>query len=324
MGLVLSPKECSFTMLHTILGAGGAVGIELSKSLDALGLSYRLVQRNATAVTGSSRETLLSADLTIQEEVRRAVAGSTVVYLTVGFKYKLSTWQNCWPKLINDVVEACAENNARLVFFDNIYALSASAMPHITEQSPIAPPSKKGKVRADVDQYIIDQVERGRLKAIIARSPDFFSSYLEKSLLMLMIYNNLKQNKPAQWLINSDLPHSVGYVPEMAKGMVMLGQDPTAFDRVWNLPVANEAPTARQWTALFAEHLGGDDKVNPIPKWMLRGLGLFMPILGEMVEMTYQYDRPYVFDSSAFQKRYNYTPISPAQAVAEVVERAKA
>jgi len=49
-------------------------------------------------------------------------------------------------------------------------------------------------------------------------------------------------------------------------------------------------------------------------------IGLFMPIMKEMVEMMYQYDRDYVFDSSKFEKRFDFTPMSYLNGIHETVK----
>ncbi|MBA5844882.1 NAD-dependent dehydratase, partial [Escherichia coli] len=75
---------------------------------------------------------------------------------------------------IKNVIDACSTHNAKLVFFDNVYAIGGDNVKHITENSPISPTSKKGEVRAEVNKLILDSVEKGKLNAIIARSADFF------------------------------------------------------------------------------------------------------------------------------------------------------
>ena len=311
-------------MKHTILGAGGAVGIALAHELHRLSVPYRLVQRQPQPITASPLEELHPADLTQADQVDIAVRGSHVVYLTVGFPYRLKTWQSHWPKLMVDVVKACEKHQSKLIFFDNVYALGADQLNPITEESNIAPPSKKGLVRADVNRYVLDKTEKGKLTAIIARAPDFFAEQKQTSLLMALMYDNLMRGKKAQWLARADMAHSTGYVPDLAKGVALLGQSVDAFNQVWNLPVPSYAPNAAEWATLFAQELGVQDNgVRVLPKWLVRSLGWFVPVLGETVEMMYQYDRPYVFDSSKFQKKFNYTPLSPAEAVRDVVGRLK-
>lgn len=53
---------------------------------------------------------------------------------------------------------------------------------------------------------------------------------------------------------------------------------------------------------------------------MVRIAGLFMPVMRETVEMMYQYDRDYVFDSSKFEKRFSFTPCPYREGIRKIVE----
>ncbi|MFN5318664.1 MAG: NAD-dependent epimerase/dehydratase family protein, partial [Bacteroidia bacterium] len=135
-------------MTHTILGAGGAIGIELARSLKQYPGTIRLVSRTPEAVNNDDE--LFTADLSRRDEVFRAVEGSNTVYVTIGFQYNTGVWQQTWPPFIQQVIEACSLYKAKLVFFDNVYAVGGDYVSHITEESPISPTSRKGVVRAEV------------------------------------------------------------------------------------------------------------------------------------------------------------------------------
>lgn len=308
-------------MVQTILGAGGAIGVEVAKALTAYTLNIRLVARNPKKVNDSDE--LFIADLTDRQQIFKAVEGSSIVYLTVGFNYNIKVWQKLWPPLARNVVDACIAHGAKLVFFDNIYAIGDDHVKHITESSPINPSSQKGQVRAEVDRIILEASEKNGLKAIIARSPDFFGVIKDKSVLMNLIYDNLAKDKKAQWFCNAKVVHSCGYAPDLGKGTAMLGNTDDAFQQIWNLPTDSERITGEGWVQLFADVMKTGNKVQVLPAWGVKALGLFVPILREMHEMLYQYDRDYFFDSSKFNKRFNYTPIPNAEAVRQVVEALK-
>jgi nucleoside-diphosphate-sugar epimerase len=306
-------------MKQTILGAGGAIGIELAKALPNYTSDIQLVGRNQKKVNEIDK--LYKADLTKREEVFNAIEGSEIVYLTVGFDYNTKLWQEMWPPLIKNVIDACLQYNAKLVFFDNVYAIGGDNVNHITENSPISPTSKKGEVRAQVDRLILDSIEKNKLNAIIARSADFFSGVKDKSLLMNTVYDNLAKGKKSQWFCNAKVVHSVSYAPDLGKGTALLGNTETAFNQIWNLPTDPQKITGEEWINLFASEMNLSNKYQVLPSWGLKALGLFIPILKEMYEMRYQYDRDYFFDSSKFNQAFNYTPTSNALAVKETVSQ---
>ncbi len=306
-------------MKQTILGAGGAIGIELAKALATYTTEIRLVSRNPKKV--NLNDELFSADLTKREDVFNAIAGSEIVYVTVGFAYNIKAWLKLWPPFMRNVIDACVQHNAKLVFFDNIYAIGGDNVKHITEESPISPCSKKGEVRAELDKLILDAIEKRKLNAIIARSADFFSEVKGNSMVMNLIYDNLIKGKKAQWFCNARNIHSISYTPDLAKGTAILGNTPDAYNQIWNLPTDSEKITGEGWVNLFAKEMNTSNKYQLLPNWLLKVLGLFIPIMKEFPEMNYQYDRDYFFDSSKFNKRFNYTPTKNAIAVKQTVEQ---
>ena len=133
--------------MQTILGAGGVIGRELERALPEYSDRIRLVRRHpAPAQTG--QETMV-ADLTDRKETLEAVKGSEVVYLTAGLPYAVSVWRGAWPRIMRNVIDACAETGAKLVFFDNVY-MYGLVEGWMTEETPYQPISKKGEVRAQI------------------------------------------------------------------------------------------------------------------------------------------------------------------------------
>jgi nucleoside-diphosphate-sugar epimerase len=306
--------------MQTILGSGGAIGTELAKALKEFTSDIRLVSRNPKKV--NETDFLFPADLSSAEGISKAVEGSDICYLTIGFDYNIKVWREKWPALIKNVVDACIQHKSKLVFFDNIYAIGGDNVKHITENSPMSPSSKKGEVRAFVDRYILEHVEKGKLNAIIARSPDFFGPVKKaNSMLMNIVYDNLVKGKTAQWLCNANVPHSTGFTVDLAKGTALLGNSQEADNQIWNLPVDNDAPDGKQWVKLFAGEMNVPDKVQVLPGWGVMALGLFIPVLKEIYEMRYQYDREYYFDSSKFNNKFQYVPTTNGTAVKQTVEK---
>lgn len=308
-------------MKQTILGAGGAIGVELAKALPNYTPNIRLVGRNPKKINVTDE--LFKADLMNRDEVMKAVDGSEIVYLTVGIDYKTKLWQQMWPPLIQNVIDACIQHQSKLVFFDNVYAIGGDNVKHITEHSPISPSSKKGEVRAKVDRLILESIEKKGLRAIIARSADFFGSVKEKSLLMNMVYDNLIKGKKAQWFCNAKVIHSTSFASDLGKGTAILGNSKDAYNQIWNLPTDPQRITGEGWINLFAQEMQASNAYQVLPGWGLKALGLFVPILSEMYEMRYQYDRDYYFDSSKFNTHFNYTPTSNASAVKMIVAELK-
>ena len=306
--------------MQTILGAGGPVGNALARELRKYTSEVRLVSRNPVKINPEDR--LVKANLLRAKEVLKAIEGSQVVYLTAGLPYDHKIWQKDWPRIMSNVINACEKYNAKLVFFDNVYMYGKQEIPHMTESSAIDPPSKKGKVRAEIAEKLLQQIKSGNLKALIARSADFYGpGCKENSVLAQTVFKPLNDGKKANWLGNADKVHSFTYVPDAAKATALLGNSEAAYGKVWHLPTASNPPTGKEWVEMIARELEVKPKYREVPEWMTRIISWFMPIMKETVEMIYQYDRDYIFDSSKFEVAFGLGPTPYAEGIKRVVEK---
>jgi nucleoside-diphosphate-sugar epimerase len=299
--------------MQTILGAKGTIGSILARELMNYTDKIRLVSRNPIRVNESDEP--FPADLSQPGLVEKAVAGSDVVYLVVGLEYKLKVWEEQWPILMRATIDACIKHKSRLVFFDNVYMYDITAISHMTEESSINPPSKKGAIRKQIAQMIMDEVKDGKLMALIARSADFYGPNNEKSFLTEMVYKNIKKGKNANWFVDADKKHSFTFTPDAAKATAILGNTDDAYNQVWHLPTDKNTLTGREFIDLFSKEMNTITKISVMPIWLIKVLGLFIPILKEMPEMMYQYERNYFFDSSKFEKRFSFIPTTYAEGV---------
>lgn len=304
------------TNLQTILGSGGVIGTPLAKELSKFTTKIRLVSRNPEKVNPDDE--LFAADLTDASQVEKAVQGSEVVYLTVGFEYKLKVWQEKWPKVMSNVIGACKKHHAKLVFFDNIYMYDPDFLIGMTEETPVKPPSKKGEIRASILNMLLEAMKTGELIALIARSADFIGP--KNSMLSEMVYKDLKIGKKATWLADTSKIHNFTFTNDAARATALLGNTPDSFGQTWHLPTDRTPLTGKDWIDMFAKELKVGSKISVMPVWMLGILGIFVPILKEFKEMAYQYDRDYLFDSSKFEKRFGFKPATPQEAVRQTIK----
>jgi nucleoside-diphosphate-sugar epimerase len=304
--------------MQTILGANGTIGSLLAKELIKYTDKIRLVSRNPRKV--NETDELYPADLSYPAIVDQAVRGSDVVYIVVGFDYNLRVWEEIWPRFIRATIDACIKYKARLVFFDNVYLYDINAITHMTEDSVINPPSKKGAVRKQIAQMIMDEVNAGKLMALIARSADFYGPDNEKSFVTEMVYKNLLKKKAANWFINADRKHSFTFTPDAAKATALLGNTDDAYNAVWHLPTDKNTYTGREFVELFAREMKALNKVMVLPIWLIKILGIFIPIMKEVPEMMYQYEREYFFDSSKFERRFNFSATTYKEGVRLTVQ----
>ncbi len=298
--------------MHTILGSGGIIATEIAKNLSQKNHKLRLVSRHPAKINPND-ETCV-ADLTKQDEVIAAVKDSDVVYLTVGLAYNTSIWEQYWPIVMGNVINACKKNNTRLVFFDNVY-MYGKVDGWMREDTPMNPCSRKGEVRAKISQQLLDEISAGNLTAMICRSADFYGPNASNTFVLPMVFERLKKGKSANWIANANLKHSMTYTPDAGKAVALLANTESAFNQIWHLPTDKNALTGQQFIEQVAEYFSVKPNYSILSRWMMRAAGLFNPLAKESVEMLYQNEYEYLFDSSKFEKAF-FMPTEYKQGIA--------
>ena len=304
--------------MQTILGAGGAVAIELAKELKKYTNKIRLVARNPKKVNDDDE--LFLANLLDKKSINDAVEGSDIVYLTAGLEYNIKIWRRDWPVIMRNVIDACIAHNAKLVFFDNVYMYAPEEIPHMTEESPIAPATEKGKVRAELIKMIFDAIEKRKLTAMVTRSADFYGKNVKTGFLNIGVIDNFKKNKKAFWQSDANKIHSFTYVPDAAKAVALLGNTPDAYNQVWHLPTSSQKWTGKEFVNYIAKQMHIKPRYYILSKLMISLFGMFSPTLRELKEMQYQNDRDYFFDSSKFQKKFVLQPTTYEKGIGDSIE----
>lgn len=304
-------------MLHTILGAGGAIGNNLLDLLIQNGEQIRLVSRKHRIAENAES---IEANVLDKSALAAALRGSGVVYLLVGIDYNASSWEYHWPIIMENVIAVCADQKIPLIFFDNIY-MYGLVEGEMTESTPFKPNSRKGKVRANIASMLLDAIQAGKINALIARSADFYGPHsAQVSFLHQLVIGRHMHGKKAQWMVNPNMPHTFTYTPDAAKALYILAKDESAFGKTWHLPSSTPSLTGEDLIQLSAVVCNAPSGTQVISKLMMRVLGIFVPVLRESIEMLYQYERPYHFNSQAFQKKYGFNPTPYQKGIQETVD----
>lgn len=290
--------------MYTILGAGGAIANEFSKVLFQNKIPFTLVSRKPRSVYGGFT---LAADLTSKKQTDEVLRGASIVLLCPGLKYDIDIWNKHWPLIMSNTIEGCAKYNLKLIFFDNVYMLGkvSGAM---TEETPYNPVSKKGELREKIANQLMDEVKAGNITAMIARAADFYGPACKTSVLNTLVFDKMAKNKKAQWFVNDDVVHSFTFTPDCGQALWLLSNSKDAWNQVWNLPTAKPALTGKEIINMAAEIFGTSPKHTVVGKGMIGFLGIFMKIMKEFKEMLYQYEEDYIFDSSKFEKAFDFKP----------------
>ena len=90
---------------------------------------------------------------------------------------------------------------------------------------------------------------------------------------------------------------------------------------MWHLPTSTERLTGRRYVQMAADLLGKKPNMRVLGKTVLQIMGWFVPTMGEIPEMLYQYDRDYFFDSEKFNQRFNFTPTPYAEGIRAALQK---
>jgi nucleoside-diphosphate-sugar epimerase len=290
-------------VMITILGAGGAIANHLARLLVAENLPFRVVSRSARSTPGAAES--VAADLTDREQTIRAVAGSSVVLLLAGLKYDRRIWADEWPRIMGNTIEACKRAGAKLVFFDNVYMYGRVSGP-MTEETPFNPCSRKGEVRAHIATTLLNEIKTGSITALLARAPDFYGPATPTGVANVLVFDAWIKNQKASWLVDDSVPHSLIYTPDAARAVFTLARSDSAWNQTWHLPTTPDPPTGRGFITAAGQAMNRDPKYRVLSPGMIRIFGWFNPTVGELHEMLYQNDAPYLFDSSKYARAFGF------------------
>ena len=303
--------------LHTILGAGGAIANELLPILIDSKENVRIVARHPKQIIGVES---VAADLSDADQTLTAISGSSIVYLLVGLEYEYKVWEEKWPVIMTNTINACKAAGAKLIFFDNVY-MYGKVNGIMTEETAFNPCSKKGTLRATIAQQLLNEIQSGSITAMIARSADFYGTSATKtSVPNMLVFDNFSKGKRAQWLANATLKHSYTYIPDAGKALYLLAKDESAFNQTWHLPTRSNPLTGVQFIALAAEAMHQPNKYAVLSKFMIRLAGLFIKPIKESYEMLYQSDSEYLFDSSKFERHFSFSPTTYEDGIKETAK----
>jgi nucleoside-diphosphate-sugar epimerase len=301
--------------LHVVFGAG-QVGRALAARLAGLDLPVRVVSRHRPAGLASEVD-WRAADATDPEAATDAARGAAVIYQCLNAPY--TDWPRSFPPLQRGVLAAAERTGALLVSLENLYGYGPTAGEVMTEDLPLAATTVKGRTRAAMTQELLAAAEAGRVRIAIGRASDFFGAGITTgTTLGERVFANAVAGKRADFIGNPELPHTYSYVPDIATGLATLGSDERAVGGVWHLP-GPETVTTRALLELVAGDVGHPVGVRSIPKLAVRALGVFNPMMRELAEMSYQFDKPFVLDTTKYESTFGPAGTSLATAIGTTV-----
>ena len=282
-----------------LFGAAGAVGKSIADALRARGLEYRVVGRNRGELEKSFGDDPLAEIVTWNTDdpgsVQAAARGvGTLIYL-VGVPYDRFELH---PVVMQKTLDgAISEGVERLVLIGTVYPYGMPMTTPVTETHPRTPQTYKGQMRKAQEGVLLKAHAEGKIQGTILRLPDFYGPGVDKSYLH-SLFEAAAKGGTANMLGPIDTPHQFVYVPDVGPVVLDLAAKPEAYGRWWNF-AGSGVMTQREIVDEVFAMAGRKPKTLVAGKTMLRLIGLFQPIMRELVEMNYLLTTPVLLDDSA-------------------------
>jgi nucleoside-diphosphate-sugar epimerase len=286
--------------LHVIVGAG-AVGSATAQLLAERGERVRIVTRRGGGPEHQAIERV-AADATDSNRLSALTEGAAALYNCASPLYH--RWLTDWPPLASALLTAAERTGTPLVTVSNLYGYGAVAGP-ITEATPLAATHPKLRIRADMWREAVAAHEAGRIRATEVRGSDYIQA---NSIFSVVMGKPLLAGKRASVPAPLDEPHSWTSINDVATLLVTVAGDDRAWGRAWHVPT-NAPLTIRELATRFTEVAGLQaPKLAAIPYPVMWAAGLFSPMVRELRTTRYQFDRPFVIDSSAAAETFGLKP----------------
>jgi nucleoside-diphosphate-sugar epimerase len=303
--------------LQVILGVSGGVGGAVARAL---------VQQGAVRVRGVTRSgkgevpagvEMVAADVGDKEQMHVICDGADVIYFCANPPY--TDWLRSFPPLLEGAIAGARASGAKLIVTDNLYVYAPTTAP-LTEDLPWQPVTRKGRVRAEMDERLMAAHQSGEIRMAIGRASDFFGpGALNTALIGEHFWRAFFSGKAVDWVGRLDVPHTCSYVDDFGRGLVTLAQHDEALGQAWHIPAADPLITGRQFLDLVFLAAARRARIRTASKGLLRVAGVWSPLLREMAEMAYEFEQPYIMDGSKFMRAFGGTPTPLPEAVQSTV-----
>ena len=301
--------------LHVVFGASGGVGSALVRELLARGERVRAVSHSGRATFPRGAK-VVRADASDAASAREASLGAAVIYHAVNVPY--SRWRQKLPLVMDATIEAAAGAGARLVYADNLYMYGKPDGP-ITEETPHNAASRKGVLRARLADTLVAAHREGKVRATIGRASDLYGPGPLNAVAGERLFKAVLAGEKVMWVGKLDAPHTLTYAGDFAKALITLGEREEALGEVWHAP-SPEPITGRKFIELVFDEAGRSPKLGTYSRRAMRLAGLFSRQVREFVEMLYQFEAPFVLDSSKYARAFgDVAPTPYREGVAETL-----
>ena len=282
---------------HVVFGTG-AVGLATLDALRGRGETVRMVNRSGRAPVGVDVD-VVGGDAADPEFTTAVAAGARVVYQTLNPPYH--EWEQRFPALQAAVLAAAQAHGARLVSMENVYMYGRPNGRPLTEDRAHDAHTHKGRLRSRMSLDLLAAHRRGVVEVAIGRASDYFGPRGgAQSNLGDRVFPAALAGRTATVLGDPDQPHTYSFIPDIGEGLAVLGEHPDSSGKVWHLPNDPATRTTREHVEMVFRLAGRSrTRLRQVHPLLLRAVGVANPTVRELLEMQYQFDEPFIVDSSS-------------------------
>ena len=303
---------------HVIFGTG-PLGLAVMRALLKRNLPVRMVNRSGSHYGEVPPEVeIVPGDAYNPDFTRTVTKDAAVVHQCAQPPYH--QWVEKFPSLQAAILEGAAVNGAKLIVGENTYMYGDTNSTSLTEDLPYKAHTRKGQVRAEMTEALFAAHRAGKVQVATARGSDFYGPGVLGSVVGERVFAPALQGKTAQFTGKLDVPHTFTFIDDFGEAMAVLGEREGAMGQAWHVPNDQPTITQREFGNLIFKQTGQAPKMSGMGGWMMRLGGLFNPAARETVEMMYEFEKPFVVDSSRFEQAFQVKPTPLQESIRRTVD----
>ncbi len=295
-------------MLHVVFGATGAYGCAIARKLAGKNLTVRAVvrdERKAMELLPRNVEIVKSEVLNPEETLKNS-RDAGIIYIANNFPYH--DWIKKYPRLVKNILRGARMAHSVVVFPGNVYGYGEFQYLPVDESHPLDARSRKGQIRNIIEALLMEYHNKGDIRALIPRFADFYGPNVTNDLYGAMFRNSI-EGKDVIWPLNVDITHNFTYIDDAAEGTLILLNNPKSYGKTYH--ITGPPTTARWFINEIFQVSNSTSRIKVISKNLLRFMGLFNLNVRGLMELLYEYDKPYHISDKKFIEEYpefNHTP----------------
>ncbi len=305
-----------------VLGATGSFGAHMTAALIAKGWTITAMARDPA--DGRARAGVnmpiewVKGDAMIAADVAAAARGASLIVHAVN-PPRYRNWAGTVMPMLEAAIGAAKREGARILIPGTVYNYAPSRGPRITEDTPQAPVTRKGAIRATLERRLATAAAEEGIKSLVMRAGDFYGPAAPNSALAWLAVKLRGEVRATMRPGPADVGHAFAYLPDLTRAAAMV------LERQADLAAFETFHFAGDWLtpiqlrdALRMVEARPSLPSIPFPWMVLHAMAPFDETMREMLEMRYLWRRPIGLDGGKLDAFLGGTPRTPLETALRV------